>query len=110
MKDVFNQMETDVAKCSINKKCFEIDKKELILEHERLLEYIICLDVKNVVMPANVHNVVSMNNNCLDNDSLALEFLKMENDRLMELLISQDLVHTHVNTLATINDYKSMKQ
>ncbi|GJS61859.1 retrovirus-related pol polyprotein from transposon TNT 1-94 [Tanacetum coccineum] len=110
MKDVFNQMETEVAKCSIDKKCFEIEKNELILEHERLLEYIICLDVKNVVMHANVHNVVSMNNNCLDNDNLALEFLKMENDRLIELLISHDLVHTHVNTLATINDYKSMKQ
>nr|GFB12191.1 hypothetical protein [Tanacetum cinerariifolium] len=43
-------------------------------------------------------------------DNLALESLKMENDRLMELLISQDLVHTHVNTLAAINDYKSMEQ
>nr|GEZ57081.1 hypothetical protein [Tanacetum cinerariifolium] len=61
----------------------------------------------NVVMHVDVHFVY---NNRLDKDNLALESLKMENDRLMELLISQDLVHTHVNTLAAINDYKSMEQ
>ncbi|GKF97221.1 hypothetical protein Tco_0293042, partial [Tanacetum coccineum] len=47
--------------------------------------------------------------NYLDNDNLALASLKMENDHLMELLISQDLVHTAVNSLAAINDYKSMQ-
>ncbi|GJX10628.1 hypothetical protein Tco_0200487 [Tanacetum coccineum] len=65
--------------------------------------------VMNVVMHANVHNVLSMNTNYLDNDNLALASLKMENDCLMKLLISQDLVHTAVNSLATINDYKSMQ-
>nr|GEV02454.1 hypothetical protein [Tanacetum cinerariifolium] len=68
------------------------------------------LNVKNVVMHSNVHKMSSMNTNCLDNDNLALECLQMESDCLMELLISQDLLHTHVNTLATINDYKSMEQ
>ncbi|GJV48950.1 retrovirus-related pol polyprotein from transposon TNT 1-94 [Tanacetum coccineum] len=33
-----------------------------------------------------------------------------ENDRHLELLISQDLVHTVVNAVATINDYKSMEK
>nr|GEZ33590.1 copia protein [Tanacetum cinerariifolium] len=46
----------------------------------------------------------------LDNDNSALKLLKHENDRLMELLISQDLMHTTVNSLATINDYKTIKQ
>ncbi|GJR46147.1 retrovirus-related pol polyprotein from transposon TNT 1-94 [Tanacetum coccineum] len=50
------------------------------------------------------------NHNSLDHDNSALDRLKHENDRLMELLISQDLVHTGVNSLATINDYKSMQQ
>nr|GEU43390.1 reverse transcriptase domain-containing protein [Tanacetum cinerariifolium] len=50
------------------------------------------------------------NNNCLVNDNFALELLQMKNDHLMELLISQDLMHTLVNSLAAINDYKSMKQ
>ncbi|GJX43743.1 hypothetical protein Tco_0260419 [Tanacetum coccineum] len=110
MKAVFNQMKTEVSKCSIDNKYFEIEKKELGLDNDRLLEHIIFQDVINVVMHADVHNVLSANNNCLDNDNNALELLKMENDRLIELLISQDLVHTTVNSLAAINDYKSMQQ
>ncbi|GJX33720.1 hypothetical protein Tco_0245277 [Tanacetum coccineum] len=110
MKAVFNQMETEVAKYSVDKKYVEIEKKELFLENDRLLEHIICQDVINVVIHANTHNMLYVNNNRLDNDNLALEPLKMENDRLMKLLISQDLVHTLVNTLAAINDYKSMQQ
>ncbi|GJW99771.1 retrovirus-related pol polyprotein from transposon TNT 1-94 [Tanacetum coccineum] len=78
MKAIFNQMETKVAKCYVDKKYFEIEIKELSLDNDRLLEHIICQD--------------------------------HENDRLMELLISQDLVHTVVNSLAAINDYKSMQQ
>ncbi|GJW38436.1 hypothetical protein Tco_0064281 [Tanacetum coccineum] len=88
MKAIFNQMETEVAKCSVDKKYFEIEKKELSLDNDRLLEHIICQDVINVVMHVNVHNVLSVNTNCLDNDNIALESLKMENDHLMELLIS----------------------
>ncbi|GJR71712.1 hypothetical protein Tco_0084077 [Tanacetum coccineum] len=110
MKAVFTQMETEVAKCSVDKKYFEIEKKELSLDNDRLLEHIICQNVMNVVMHGDVHNVLSVNTNYLDNDNLALESLKIENDRLMELLISQDLVHTAVNFLAAINDYKSMQQ
>ncbi|GJU18836.1 hypothetical protein Tco_1146802 [Tanacetum coccineum] len=55
-------------------------------------------------------NVLPANHNSLIHDNFALELLKYENDRLMKLLISQDLVHTAVNTLAAINDYKNMQQ
>nr|GEU30060.1 integrase, catalytic region, zinc finger, CCHC-type, peptidase aspartic, catalytic [Tanacetum cinerariifolium] len=34
----------------------------------------------------------------------------MENDRLLELIISQDLVHTAVNSLAEIVDYQNMEK
>ncbi|GJU29533.1 hypothetical protein Tco_1173122 [Tanacetum coccineum] len=77
-KAIFNQMVTEVAKCFVDKKYFEIEKKELSLDNNHPLQHIICQD--------------------------------HENDRLMELLISQDLVHTVVNSLAAINDYKSMQQ
>ncbi|GKF01045.1 hypothetical protein Tco_0027968 [Tanacetum coccineum] len=33
----------------------------------------------------------------------------MENNHLIELLVSQDLVHTAVNSLTVINDYQSME-
>ncbi|GJZ84524.1 integrase, catalytic region, zinc finger, CCHC-type containing protein [Tanacetum coccineum] len=110
MRAVFNQMETEVAKCSVDKRCFDIEKKGLTLECERLLEHIIYQDVKNIMMHANHKNVSSMHNNSLDCDNTAMETLKMENDRLMELLISQDIVHTHVNSLAAIKDLNSMQQ
>ncbi|GKD03294.1 hypothetical protein Tco_1178268 [Tanacetum coccineum] len=64
MKEVFTQMETEAAKCSVERKTFEIKEKELLLE----------------------------------------------NDHLLELVISQDLVHTTVNTLAAIADYKHMEK
>ncbi|GJT11933.1 hypothetical protein Tco_0858975 [Tanacetum coccineum] len=73
---VFNQMEAAVEQCFVDKKYFEIEKKELVLEHESLLIHIICQDVNNVVMHANDHKVSSMNTNCLDNDNRALECLE----------------------------------
>ncbi|GKD09586.1 hypothetical protein Tco_1189271, partial [Tanacetum coccineum] len=62
MREVFNQMETEVDKCSVERKSFEIKEKELLLE----------------------------------------------NDRLLELTTSQDLMHTAVNSLAAIIDYQNM--
>ncbi|GJX48944.1 hypothetical protein Tco_0275789 [Tanacetum coccineum] len=103
-------METEATKCHVDRKCFEIEKKELILESERLLEHIICQDVMNVVMHADVNNVLPMPANSLEHHNHALDTLKMDNGRLMELLISQDIVHTHVNNLAAINDYKTMEK
>ncbi|GJZ90202.1 hypothetical protein Tco_0662129 [Tanacetum coccineum] len=90
MKADFTQMETEVAKCSVDKKYFEIEKKELSLDNDRLLEHIICQDVMNIVMHANDHsdNVLPANNNSLEHDNSALELLKHENDQLMELLVS----------------------
>ncbi|GKE66821.1 hypothetical protein Tco_1520982 [Tanacetum coccineum] len=104
-------MEAAVDQCSVDKKLFKIEKKELKLENDRLLEHIICQDVVNIVMHDDVKydNVLCVQNTFLD-DNIALDVLKMENDHLMELLVSQDLVHTAVNSLAIINDYLSMKR
>ncbi|GJU47397.1 retrovirus-related pol polyprotein from transposon TNT 1-94, partial [Tanacetum coccineum] len=65
----------------MDKKYFEIEKKELSLVNDRLVEHIICQDVMNVVMHVDVHNVLSVNTNCLDNDKLSLESLRMENGK-----------------------------
>ncbi|GJY65403.1 hypothetical protein Tco_0467641 [Tanacetum coccineum] len=45
MKAVFNKMEIEVEQCSVDKKCVEIEKKELLIENERLLEQIISQDI-----------------------------------------------------------------
>ncbi|GJT28759.1 retrovirus-related pol polyprotein from transposon TNT 1-94 [Tanacetum coccineum] len=101
-----------MTECSVDKKYFEIEKKELSLDNDLLLEHIIYQDVMNVVMHANVHshNVLLANNNSLEHDNSAYELLKHENDRLIMLPISQDLVYTAVNSLAAINDYKNMQK
>ncbi|GJV34054.1 hypothetical protein Tco_1394454 [Tanacetum coccineum] len=54
---IFNQIKAVVDQCSVDKKLFEIEKKELKHENERLLEHIICQDVVNIVMHADVKSV-----------------------------------------------------
>ncbi|GJR34661.1 retrovirus-related pol polyprotein from transposon TNT 1-94 [Tanacetum coccineum] len=68
-------------------------------------------DVMNIVMHANSVpvNVLSANNKCLVNANLESEWLIQENDHLFELLLSQDIAHICVNSLATLNNYAKME-
>ncbi|GKF87137.1 hypothetical protein Tco_0258014 [Tanacetum coccineum] len=79
MKEVFNQMEIEVEKCSIERKYFKIEKKELFIENDRLLEHIICQDVICIAMHVDLDNkcVVPAND---DN----LEYAKMEQSFINE--------------------------
>ncbi|GJV35544.1 hypothetical protein Tco_1408021 [Tanacetum coccineum] len=56
MKEIFNQIETEVDKCYIERKYFEIEKKELFIENDRLLEHIICQDVMCIARHAVLDN------------------------------------------------------
>ncbi|GJY73273.1 retrovirus-related pol polyprotein from transposon TNT 1-94 [Tanacetum coccineum] len=69
VKTVFNQMEAAVKQCSVDKKYFDIQKKEFFLDNDRLLEHIICQDVMNIVLLVDsvLVNVLSANNKCLMN-------------------------------------------
>ncbi|GJW73312.1 retrovirus-related pol polyprotein from transposon TNT 1-94 [Tanacetum coccineum] len=93
MKVVFNQMETEVAKCSVDRKYFEIEKKEISLDNDRLLEHIICQDVMNIMMHVDSLpvNVLPANTKCRVHDNLEIGRLERENDHLFELLLSQDI-------------------
>ncbi|GJW26939.1 hypothetical protein Tco_0040750 [Tanacetum coccineum] len=69
VKTVFNQMEAAVEQCSIDKKYFDIQKKELSLDNDRLFDHIICQDVMNIVRHADSILVnVLYANKCLVND------------------------------------------
>ncbi|GJR74587.1 hypothetical protein Tco_0086952 [Tanacetum coccineum] len=97
--------------CSVDKNYFDIQKKEVSLDNDRLLDHIICQDVKNIVTHADFIPVnVLFANKCLVNDNLAIERLEQENDHLFELLLSQDIVHIRVNSLASRNDCREMQQ
>ncbi|GJV16800.1 gag-pol polyprotein [Tanacetum coccineum] len=45
MKDIFEQMEDEVDQCSVAKKSFEIEKKQLLINNDRLLEENIASDI-----------------------------------------------------------------
>ncbi|GJV54769.1 retrovirus-related pol polyprotein from transposon TNT 1-94 [Tanacetum coccineum] len=75
VKTVFNQMEAVLKQCSVDKKYFDIQKKDFFLGNDRLLEHIICQDVMNIVMYADYVNVnvLSANNECLVHDNFEIE-------------------------------------
>nr|GEX05634.1 hypothetical protein [Tanacetum cinerariifolium] len=56
MKVVFNQIETEVDQCSVDRKYFEIEKKELLIEIDRLLEQLIFQDIMCTAMHADLEN------------------------------------------------------
>ncbi|GKA17359.1 retrovirus-related pol polyprotein from transposon TNT 1-94 [Tanacetum coccineum] len=45
MKDIFEQMKDEVDQCSVAKKCFEIEKKQLLINNDRLLKENITSDI-----------------------------------------------------------------
>ncbi|GJQ90953.1 retrovirus-related pol polyprotein from transposon TNT 1-94 [Tanacetum coccineum] len=50
MKAIFQQMETEVEQCSVDRKYFEIEKKELLIENDHLSEQIISQDIVCIAM------------------------------------------------------------
>ncbi|GJS46817.1 hypothetical protein Tco_0596938 [Tanacetum coccineum] len=86
MREVFKQMETEVAKCSVDKKYFEIEKKELFIENDRLLEHIICQDVMCIAMHADLDNkcVVPANDNHLEYAEMEQSYID-EYSKVLEL-------------------------
>ncbi|GJV18619.1 hypothetical protein Tco_1367639 [Tanacetum coccineum] len=68
IQTVFNQMEAVVQQCSVDKQCFEIHKKLLFLDNNRLLHQIISQEVMLTVM----------NSNTVDGDSVNMEIQSSE--------------------------------
>nr|GEX36567.1 putative reverse transcriptase domain-containing protein [Tanacetum cinerariifolium] len=63
VQTVFNQMEAAVQQYFVDKQCFEIQKKQLLIENDRLLVQIISQDIVNIVMNSSVNMNTSMNMN-----------------------------------------------
>ncbi|GKD98877.1 hypothetical protein Tco_1382774 [Tanacetum coccineum] len=86
MREVFNQMETEVAKCYVDKMYFEIEKKDLFIENDHLLEHIIFQDVMCTAMHADFeHNcVLPANNNNLAYAELEKSYIA-EYSKVLEL-------------------------
>ncbi|GJX15126.1 hypothetical protein Tco_0206884 [Tanacetum coccineum] len=50
MKIIFEGMKTDVNACSVEKKYFQTEKKELLLENDRLLEESMSCDIMHTIL------------------------------------------------------------
>ncbi|GJX75470.1 retrovirus-related pol polyprotein from transposon TNT 1-94 [Tanacetum coccineum] len=81
--------------------------RTIVKEHDALS----VTDTKETLeLAEESRNVLPANNDSLEYDNREAELLKKENDKLLELVISQDLVHTDVNTLATIANHRNMEK
>ncbi|GKC52041.1 hypothetical protein Tco_1074786 [Tanacetum coccineum] len=104
VQTVFNQMETAIQQCSVNKQCFEIVKKELFLENDRLLQKIMSQDVLLSVMNSITLNGESVNMNMQRSKSrdkcfnLDVELSKTQNE-YNDLLKSYSQLEKHCISL-----------
>ncbi|GKE36613.1 hypothetical protein Tco_1460018, partial [Tanacetum coccineum] len=81
MEDISKQMEDEVDQCSVEKKCFENEKKQLLINNDRLLEENISCLLKIESKPINAY---FKNNRVVHRD-----YLKVTNEHvgtLQELL------------------------
>ncbi|GJZ32616.1 retrovirus-related pol polyprotein from transposon TNT 1-94 [Tanacetum coccineum] len=63
VQTVFNQMEAAVQQYHVDKQCFEIQKKQFLIENDRLLDQIISQDIVNIVVNSSLDINTSVNVN-----------------------------------------------
>ncbi|GJT79629.1 retrovirus-related pol polyprotein from transposon TNT 1-94 [Tanacetum coccineum] len=110
VQTVFNQIEAVVQQCSIDKQCFEIYKKELFLDNDRLLHQIMSQDVMLCVMNSTAVFGDSVNleiqssetsNKCLD---LEVKLVKKKN------IVERDLQAKDTTIRKLKEHIKSMRE
>ncbi|GJR97349.1 retrovirus-related pol polyprotein from transposon TNT 1-94, partial [Tanacetum coccineum] len=100
VQSVFNQMEAAVQQCSVDKHCFEIHKKELFLDNDRLIHQIMSQDVMICVMNStavfgdSVNLEMQNSESCDKCSDLDAELLKKQN-AYNELLKSYSQLEKH---------------
>ncbi|GKB25937.1 hypothetical protein Tco_0865338 [Tanacetum coccineum] len=72
VQTVFNQMEAVVQQYFVDKQCFEIQKKQFLIENDRLLDQIISQDIVNIVVNSSldINTSVNVNSSVAMNDSV----------------------------------------
>nr|GEX02843.1 hypothetical protein [Tanacetum cinerariifolium] len=72
VQTILNQMEAAVQQYHVDKQCFEIQKKQFLIENDRLLDQIISKDIVNIVVNSSmdVNTFVKVNSSIVMNDSV----------------------------------------
>ncbi|GKE40120.1 hypothetical protein Tco_1463525, partial [Tanacetum coccineum] len=92
VQPVFNQMEAVVQQYHVDKQCFDIQKKQFLIENDRLLDQIISQDIVNIVGNSfvDVNTSVKVNSSVVINDSM--NYVEMCN-KCLELKV--ELIKQH---------------
>ncbi|GKF79777.1 hypothetical protein Tco_0235345, partial [Tanacetum coccineum] len=72
VQTVFNQIEAAVQQYFVDKQCFEIQKKQFLIDNDRLLDQIISQDIVNIVVNSllDINTYVNVNSSVAINDSV----------------------------------------
>ncbi|GJS03311.1 hypothetical protein Tco_0319819 [Tanacetum coccineum] len=100
VQTVFNQMKAVVQQYSVDKQCFEIQKKQFLIENDRLLDQIISQDIVNIVVNSSldINTSVNVNSSVAMNDYV--NYVEMCNKCLeleAELIKQHNMNNTSVN-------------
>nr|GFA20527.1 hypothetical protein [Tanacetum cinerariifolium] len=100
---VFNQIEAAVQQYFVDKQCFEIQKKQFLIENDRLLDKIIYQDIVNIVVNSsvNMNTSVNVNSSAAMNDSV--NYVEMCNKCLK---LEAELIKQH--NLVEKNEYNKL--
>ncbi|GJW33916.1 hypothetical protein Tco_0053948 [Tanacetum coccineum] len=111
------KMEAAVQKYYVDKQCFEIQKKQFLIENDRLLDQIIFQDIVNIVMTSFVDentsvkvnssvvmndsmNYVDMCNKCLELEAELIKQLNMVEKDELRVLLCRKKFQDEVNNAA----------
>ncbi|GJX11337.1 hypothetical protein Tco_0201196 [Tanacetum coccineum] len=79
VQTVFNQMEAVVQQYHVDKQCFEIKKKQFLIENDRLLDQIISQDIMNIVVNSSIDVNTSVNVNSFVAMTDSVNYVEMFN-------------------------------
>ncbi|GKE72608.1 hypothetical protein Tco_1534649 [Tanacetum coccineum] len=100
VQTIFNQIEADVQQYFVDKQCFEIQKKQFLIENDRLLDQIISQDIVNIVVTSSLDINTSVNVNSSGAMNVSVNYVEMCNKCLKlkaELIKQRSINNTSVN-------------
>ncbi|GKA33150.1 retrovirus-related pol polyprotein from transposon TNT 1-94 [Tanacetum coccineum] len=113
VQTVFNEMEAAIEQCSEDKKYFDIQLKESLLTHDRLLDQIMSQDIVNIVTSCAVGESVSMSNCLTEKCYKCLELeakLVKKNDMIERDVFDKLSEPPTFNQLFELNEIKAQSE
>ncbi|GJZ31982.1 retrovirus-related pol polyprotein from transposon TNT 1-94 [Tanacetum coccineum] len=103
VQTVFNQMEVVVQQYHVDKQCFEIQKKQILIENDRLLDQIISQDIVTIVVNSSmdINTSMNVNSSVAMNDSMNYVEIKFKGKDIVN-----NAAHVSNDTTIALGMYK----